>query len=144
MIDKKLTNEHSKKKTNKEVVFWKIFIVDSWSNNLRTLFMGEKIENKTSLVKAKGDLDVCNSNGINYIEGGCCHAYTKESKAKDLIKENKYFYDGIFKKHIVVEIVVKEEDIVAFSENEEVCFFKYKILESSWEKINKEIKKLKS
>lgn len=143
-IDKEKTKEHSKV-IDKRFIFYKVykinFISSSSIKQLSTLYQEDKI--KTNIVIAKGDLDlnlreITNYNSdysyykSDFIGGGCIHAWTNKKIGSDIIRTT-FFNNNL----IQLSIEVHSDDIIAYGQNEDVCFFNYKFTKQS-------IKKLKS
>jgi len=114
-INKVLTAEHSKLKTNKVFTFYKLFSYTSKKNILITPFQFWPVPLTTNFIKAQGKLAIFNST----IDGGVIHAYQTKNKisctCSTCFKPNDIF----------IPITVYADDIVAFGSND-VCFFRFK------------------
>jgi hypothetical protein len=108
------TQKHSKIKTNKIYTFYKEF--ELFNGKIYTPYQYCNINKTVDFINAKGYLNI---NLLDkQINGGCIHSY--------ITKTESSFYDSI-----IVPIKVESNDIIAFGENNDVCFFRYKIPETS-------------
>jgi hypothetical protein len=128
--DKIKTKKHSLITINKKMRFWKEFEVTEEKGTLLTSFTSTTVKRTLNYIEPTVSIpSVSNSCSVFFkmetiIEGGCIHAYIKYKKSK------RYGY-------IIVPIIVESDDIIAFGKNNDVCFFKYKISNHAWERIEK-------
>lgn len=134
-IDKERTKKHSNQIKNKKCVFYKDFTFadkDYTTSNydyvLCSYFTGVGIEPDTEIVEPlEFYIDVSN----NTISGGVLHANVTQGSSEASSSEE-----------ICIPIIVESDDIIAFGNNDDVCFSKYEISKTSWKKIKSRIRKL--
>jgi len=126
-VDKQKTAKHSLIKTNKKMRFWKKFELTREIGTLLTPYTCCTVKRSLDYIKPKSFSPQfsCEYFGTVMIEGGCIHAYCKK---QERIASSKY---------IVIPIIVESDDVIAFGQNLDVCFFKYKISNKTWEHIEK-------
>jgi hypothetical protein len=130
-INKNLTKKHSSLKTNEKHTFYKIFEIEN--GELTTYYQNTKIEHNLETIELE---DFFINITENEIHEGVFHAFTKKLNNGD----NLIHLHSL--QNIQIPITVESNDIVAFGQNDDVCFTKYKISKQSWNLIHKRIKKI--
>lgn len=128
IVDIKRTKQHSKLKTNRQLIFYKDFFLQSYG--LQTFWTNSIVEENSWIIHPdKFYIDTSRSNtpGEIQIYGGVIHAYVQKT------------YSKIHKSElgICIPIVVESDDVIAFGTYGDVCFSKYKIEKSSWEMVKR-------
>lgn len=128
-ISREKTRQHSKV-NNKQFIFYKLYKIlhTTFTIQLYTLYRDDEI--KTTIVKAKGDLDLhsyYSDYKYDVIEGGCIHAWTNPEKGNNRLTPARYRGSNL----ILLSIQVHSKDIIAYGTREDVCFFKYEFTEDS-------------
>lgn len=133
-VDEHKTQKHSLIKTNKKMMFWKEFELTEKKGILCTPFFSCLVKRSSEYIKPDYKFpsitkrtDLCFQ---ILIEGGCIHAYCKRQLKN---ADSKY---------IVIPIIVESNDVIAFGQRSDVCFFKYKISNQTWINIEKTRAKL--
>lgn len=126
-VDKQKTAKHSLIKTNKKMRFWKEFELTKEVGTLLTPYYSCIVKRSSDYITPSkfSPQFSCSYFGTVTIEGGCIHAYYKQ---QEQIASSRY---------IVVPIVVESDDVIAFGQNFDVCFSKYKITNQTWNHIEK-------
>jgi hypothetical protein len=135
IIDKKKTNSFNFSK-QKIFTFFKYFYIHcDYPHQISTIQRYEAISiNYKKPIIAQGHLDFnLFKNKESSIYGGVIHAYVKSSVRKNIYKINEL--------EIPIEVLTK--DIIAFGNKDDVCFWKYKIPQTSWNLVKLKLEELK-
>jgi hypothetical protein len=130
-IDREKTKKHSRLKSNKLFVFYKDFYVHKSSYILQTFWNNQSISFETEIIEPHEFFIEITNIGIKdvAISIGVIHAYVQKNNSA-VSKQNSI--DAI-----CIPITVESNDIIAFGKYGDVCFSKYKIEKSTWQKIKK-------